>query len=532
MPRPPFPQVPVTPSRRRVGRRAFLGGAAALGGAGLAPRPAAGFVPAHNWDGYDWGTAPTVRDRLNQGPFPQYPPEQVLPGSDVVMATTPSDEVVPGYGKGLVTYLTGDFAAATFEGLDAARTIESFAEVPLGQKLYLRPTWRELQKRPGRLDPEPYWTLALDAARRHGKRLGFRVMMSDPDIAGPALPDFVLAKVPMVALDGEWKRPGAAGVRYTKRHEEPRYDHPYFQDAFRELVSLLAAELDGSSLVEYVDTFMYGFWGEGHTWPYRGNPFPDPATAEATFLRMLEIQIEHWKRTPLVTNTQPDWSRVGNSELVDRTVRSHNWLRTDTIFVENEQIEAISNRPPWVAAVLEVGMSDGSDESLRIDEGVTHTDNVIAHVMDVGANYWSLWNWHRERPENVLAYYRRFPGMIDTIARRIGYRVRPSFVWRYEGGLVVGLANDGIAGVPGVLRLVVETADGHELASGGLDPGYPLPGRIRQARLPLPAGTEWQGLRLRAELEVKAARHPVRWACRQSLEADGALKLRPTRGIG
>ncbi len=141
-------------------------------------------------------------------------------------------------------------------------------------------------------------------------------------------------------------------------------------------------------------------------------------------------------------------------------MRSHNWLRTDTTFVENEQIEAISNRPPWVAAVLEVGMSDGSPESLRIEAGVTLTDNVIAHVMDVGANYWSLWNWHRERPENVLAYHRQYPGMIDTIARRIGYRVRPSFVWQYDGGL---------------------------------DPGYPLPGRIRQARLPLPAGTEWQG---------------------------------------
>ena len=41
----------------------------------------------------------------------------------------------------------------------------------------------------------------------------------------------------------------------------------------------------------------------------------------------------------------------------------------------------------------------------------------------------------------------------------------PSFVWHYDGGLVVGLANDGIAGVPGVLRLVVETADGRVLAS-------------------------------------------------------------------
>ena len=41
---------------------------------------------------------------------------------------------------------------------------------------------------------------------------------------------------------------------------------------------------------------------------------------------------------PLTTNTQPDFNRVGNFELLERTVRSHNWLRTDTIFIENEQI--------------------------------------------------------------------------------------------------------------------------------------------------------------------------------------------------
>ena len=110
-----------------------------------------------------------------------------------------------------------------------------------------------------------------------------------------------------------------------------------------------------------------------------------------------------------MTNTQPDWSRVGNSELLDRTIRSHNWVRTDTIFVENEQIQAISNRPPWVAAVLEVGMSDGSPESLLSRRGRQLTDNVIAHVIDVGANYWSLWNWHAEKAENVMSYYRPLP---------------------------------------------------------------------------------------------------------------------------
>jgi hypothetical protein len=280
---------------------------------------------------------------------------------------------------------------------------------------------------------------------------------------------------------------------------------------------------------------MYGFWGEGHTWPYTNNPFPDAVTAERTWIRMFEVQLEHWTKTPLVTNTQPDFSRVGNAEIVDRTIRSHNWLRTDTIFIENEQIEAISNRPPWVAAVLEVGMSDGSPDSLRIDEGVTYTDNAIAHVMDVGANYWSLWNWHKESGKNVLAYYTKYPDMIDTIARRVGYRVRPSFVWRYDAaersGLVVGFANDGIAGVPGVLRVGVVNGAGTVMASGGLDPGYPLPGKIRQAQFVLPKGTDWKRLKLRAELEVKGVRYPVRWACHQRLEEDGSLALRPTKGL-
>jgi hypothetical protein len=36
----------------------------------------------------------------------------------------------------------------------------------------------------------------------------------------------------------------------------------------------------------------------------------------------------------------------------------------------------------------------------------------------------------------------------------------------------------------------------------------------------------WEGLRLSVELEVKGARHPLRWACRQSLNADGSLTLR------
>jgi hypothetical protein len=511
-------------------RRTFLktsAAAATLTGIGL--KKAHAFVPAHIWDKYDFGSGPEVKDRLNQGPFPQYPPELVVPGSDVEMATTPSKEIVPNYGKGLVVYISGDLGPPQIEGESLEKSLEDLVKLPFAQKIYIRPNWRDVQKQPGRLDFPEYWKITFDLAKKYNKRVGFRIMLENPDFAEPGMPEFLMEKVPYVKLKGEW-RTNPSSVRAKKEHMMPRYDHPAYQEAFRELNALLAEEYNGNPLVEYMDTMMYGFWGEGHTWPYEGNPFPDNIIAEQTFVKMLETQLEFWTKTPLVTNTQPDFSRVGNSEMLDRTVRSHNWMRTDTIFIENTQIEALSNRPPWTAAICEVGMTTGDPKALREVEGVTYTENIIAHVIDVSANYWSLWNWHNLAAKNILSYYEKYPEPIEHIARRVGHRVRPSWIWTFEKdghpGLVMGFVNDGISGVPGVLRVTVFSDDGKVNVGGCLDAGYPLPGKVRQAQFILPGGTDWQGLKAKAELEVKGVKYPVTWACQQKLNEDGSLTLR------
>jgi hypothetical protein len=197
-------------------------------------------------------------------------------------------------------------------------------------------------------------------------------------------------------------------------------------------------------------------------------------------------------------------------------MRSGNWLRTDTIFIENTQIEALSYRPPWAAAICEVGFTTGDPKELQIDEdGITYNEQIIAHAADVGVNYLSLWSWHKQSAANILSYYEKFPRPIDEMARQIGYRIRPSFIWTFTrdgvAGLVIGLTNDGIAPVPGVLRLSVSSEDHKINASGCVDPGYPKPTGVHQVMLMLPAGVQWEGLRLKVELEVKGVRHPVRW---------------------
>jgi hypothetical protein len=517
-------------------RRDFLKSSVALAvAAELGTNRAQALVRAHNWDRYDFGSGPPVTDRLNQGPFPQYQPDAAIPGDEVVMTTTPSEEVVPNYGKGLVTYITADSGTEEIKTDNVPQGIEDLVRFPLGQQLYIRPTWREVQPRPGRLELPDYIKLVFDLAKKNNKRVGLRVQMCAPDYTHEAaLPDFVLEKVPKVDLVLNDKENSASAERYLRNPHgryQPRYDDPFFQQAFKELVGLLAAEFNGSPQIEFIDTFMYGFWGEGHTWPFSNTPFPDYQTAERTWMNMLEVQLEHFTKTPLLTNTQPDFSRVGNSELLDRTVRSNNWIRSDTIFIENEQIESLSNRPPWIGALLEQGLPGKPPDAAAAQEGISPAENMIAHVMDIGANYWSLWNFHQISAKNLATYYQAYPKWFDRINRRIGYNVRPSFIWQYQDssylGLVIGFANDGIAGVPGVLRVTVESEDGKVLKSGCLDPGYPLPGKIRQAQFVLPQGTKFKGLRLRAEIEVKGMRYPVRWACHQKLNEDGSLTLHP-----
>ena len=517
-------------------RRDFLKSSVALAvAAELGTNQAQALVRAHNWDKYDFGSGPPLMDRLNQGPFPQYQPDAAIPGDEVVMTTTPTEEVVPNYGKGLVTYITADSGTEEIKADNVSQAIEELVQFPLGQQLYIRPTWREVQPRRGRLELPDYLRLVFDLAKKNNKRVGLRVQMCAPDYTHEAaLPDFVLEKVPKVDLVLNDKENSAAAERYLRNPHgryQPRYDDFFFQQAFKELVGLLAAEFNGSPQVEFIDTFMYGFWGEGHTWPFANTPFPDYQTAERTWMNMHEVQLEHFTKTPLLTNTQPDFSRVGNSELLDRTVRSNNWIRSDTIFIENEQIETLSNRPPWIAALLEQGLPGKPPDAAAVQEGISPAENMIAHVMDIGANYWSLWNFHQISAKNLASYYQAYPQWFDRINRRIGYNVRPSFIWMYQDngylGLIIGFANDGIAGVPGVLRIAVESEDGKMLKSGCLDPGYPLPGKIRQAQFVLPQGTKLKGLKLRAEIEVKGMRYPVRWACHQKLNEDGSLTLHP-----
>ncbi|HUC28274.1 MAG TPA: twin-arginine translocation signal domain-containing protein [Candidatus Acidoferrum sp.] len=133
-------------------RRSFLkaGGALTLA-TGLGTRPLLAHIPPHNFDRYDFGSGPPVSDRLYQGPFSA----DDYPSWTVVMALTPSQEVVPNYGMGLITYICDEVGPAHKDGETPAQSIENLVKLPLGTKLYLRVNWKDVQQRPGGLTLRP-----------------------------------------------------------------------------------------------------------------------------------------------------------------------------------------------------------------------------------------------------------------------------------------------------------------------------------------------------------------------------------------
>ena len=503
-----------------MNRREFVQGAALLPAGAAAAATRSGNAP-HLWQGYEFGAGPAVRERLNQGPFEIDQDE----GWQTVLYTTPSETPVRNPGLGLVGYTweeNGPSVAARAGRETLEQHVEKMASLPFVDVLYIRCDWRNVQSQPGRLDLDPIWKLTMDAARRHGLRFAFRVQMSSPEFqpAELSLPEFLRSRIPLVEIG---PIPGKAGAQYR----EPRYDHPEFQKAFAELNRLLAAEFDGNPLIEWVDLMQYGFWGEGHTSNFP-SPIPDAALAERTFRKMTALQVDAWKRTPLAVNTQPDISHTGNRAVEEMAVRAGAWVRSDSIIVEEPvQIEQLANRPPWLAAILEDGYYRHYDTSkVDVDSaGLNAIENYMLHVLDVKANYWALWT----EADNLARYDQQFPRGFARLRAQMGYRIRPAWVWqrKREGTmeLVVGVANRGVAGIPGVLWLHLESPDGAVKLRGALDAGHPFGNGMRLAGFLLPQGYAGP-VRLSAKLEIRpSVLKPVAWACEQPVNPDGSISI-------
>ena len=139
------------------------------------------------------------------------------------MTTTSTEDVEPNYGKGLVTSITADSGTDEIKSDNIPQAIEDLVRFPLGQQLYIRPTWREVQPRPGRLELPDYLKLVFDLAKKNNKRIGLRIQMCAPDYKhSAALPDF--------RINDECGSGRLACTRMSDQTQEKRRESPQCGD--------------------------------------------------------------------------------------------------------------------------------------------------------------------------------------------------------------------------------------------------------------------------------------------------------------
>jgi hypothetical protein len=139
-------------------------------------------------------------------------------------------------------------------------------------------------------------------------------------------------------------------------------------------------------------------------------------------------------------------------------------------------------------------LEDGSNRHYELDKlkpdaaGINPLENYMLHVLDVRANYWGLWT----EADNLGRYYEKYPRGFDRLRTNLGYRLRPAWVWQRKrygtSELIVCVSNRGVAGVPGVLWLQIESPDKKIKMQGALDAGHPHGGGLRQSSFLLPQG--------------------------------------------
>ena len=172
------------------------------------------------------GRGPAVRDRLNQGPF-DIDQDQ---GWRTVLFTTPSERPLRNPGLGLVGYAweeSGPSLAAEPAGKHSTARRQNLQSCPLSMCSTSAATGGMFSRARDASISIRFGNLTLDAAKRKGLRVAFRIQLSNTSFQPEQV---ALARVPAptMPLVKIGRIPGQGGGEYR----EPRYDHPGISESF------------------------------------------------------------------------------------------------------------------------------------------------------------------------------------------------------------------------------------------------------------------------------------------------------------
>lgn len=435
---------------------------------------------------------------------------------------------VPNPGMGQIGYVFSDHQHSALstpvwqytEVYDNNRTLdresfEKFLKLPYVDLYYFRMEWRDIHTESGKLTIPPAFEWMLEAVEKNNKRWGLRIMHSSPHCRyDTSVPDFLREKLSFT--------PYIHGLIPMEPYPKlfPKYDEAFFT-WWGELLQLLSQRFDNDLNLEFVDISGYGHWGEAHHFDTLDRPDGAPVCLvpennEEVVDRLITMHLDAFTNTPAVLNMHHLDYEAGMKHFSDGKV----WLRRD-YFMHDFSLYEWENAAALKGGQVLLWEPFMATLSPRTTACAMGEDDLIQRYVDTGASYTSLgfnvWD--------AILLHQYKPTKLEYLAKNIGYKIRPSIVWRRfneDGSQEIALAmvNDGCAAPAGTISITAHFPSGVFIEKS-LTIGEPAPNSKPVLRFNVPKADENSNFAdnvcFTMSIQLRNKIFPVQWATAQFL---------------
>ena len=283
--------------------------------------------------------------------------------------------------------------------------------------LYIRWRWTDMEPEEGKYawQYDDNFKALVKGATDRGLKLAFRVYMASQDNEYESTPNYIFDAGAKSYI--EQGKPGDVRSPYP--------DDPIFREKFETFVKAFAAEYDDPSLVNYVDGYNIGWWGEGHNLQ-----FLDRKNQEETFAWIINLYGDTFKRVPLVITVD---SQIGHDLELKYAIDGQDYaVRRDgyaSFWMPDSQKELIQGLFPTTFVVAEccywqdrtIESVNEIDQQYDWDSWSDYYTQVVDEAIETHANYLDL-----REPVEAVRWTSEANDDVKRFMTKGGYRIFPS----------------------------------------------------------------------------------------------------------
>ncbi|MDP4209133.1 MAG: DUF4832 domain-containing protein [Bacteroidota bacterium] len=155
--------------------------------------------------------------------------------------------------------------------------------------LYIRTGWSDWEPEEGKYawDNSDIFKMLINGAKERGLKLAFRITVDSRDKHNNQTPTYVRD----AGAQGYETQTGSATVW------SPYPDDPIFQAKYEKFLQAFAAKFNDPDVVDFIDGYGLGKWGEGHTMIYL-----NAANRKPVFDWIVNLYLKYFTKVPLAIN--------------------------------------------------------------------------------------------------------------------------------------------------------------------------------------------------------------------------------------